>query len=174
VPAPNTGAPGEAPSPKPVPNEKTVAVLRDLAVKRHDLAERAFDTLNTRLGALFAFNSFLLPAFRSVVDHGGRGCASWAAVIVSGCAFLTVAIATFIGFRARSMKTLPNPVSLYVSFGSKSPEHADAQVIAQLDEAWKAIDKATKTKGTCLNVSLVAVGLEVVALVVLAAVQLLR
>lgn len=172
MPAPTTGAVAEPPSPKPVPNEKTVAALRDLAVKRHDLAERGFDTLNTRLGVLFAFNGFLLPAFRSVID--GKGRASWAAVIVSGGAFVTIAIATFIGFRARSIKTLPNPMSLYVSFGSKPPEQADAQVIAQLDEAWKAIDKATKTKGTCLNVSLVSVGLEVVALVVLAAVQLLR
>lgn len=171
MPAPNAGAAREPPSPKPVPT--TVAALRDLAVKRHDLAERAFDTLNTRLGVLFAFNSFLLPAFRSVVDHGDRR-TSWAAVIVSGSAFVTVATAAFVGFRARSMKTLPNPMSLYVCFGSKPPEEADAKVIAQLDVAWKALDAATKTKGKCLNVSLGAVGVEAVALVVLAAVQLVR
>jgi hypothetical protein len=165
----------------PKANPQTVRLLCDLAVKRHDLAERAFDTLNTRLGVVFAFNSFLLPAsiasLKSAMDPANlplRGCPFVIALIVWAGALVTVTLATVIGFRTRDIKSLPNPLTLYVNFGMKEPVETDAQVIADVNDAWETITKATRTKSKCLDVAIGAVAAELVVLLVLSAIQLVR
>jgi len=156
--------------------------LCDLAVKRHDLVERAFDALNTRLAAVFAFNGFLLPAsiaaLKSALDpkSGGalRGCSSLIAVFTWAAALVTITLATLIGFRSRKIKSLPNPLSLYKDCGMKRPEETDAQVIADLDDAWETNASAITTKAKCLDVAISAVAVELFVLLVVSAVQLLR
>ncbi len=163
----------------PIPNAQTVRLLCDLAVKRHDLAERSFDALNTRLGVVFAFNSFLLPA--SIAALGGAlgrdgALSRWAipAIVVWAVSLLTVTIATAIGFLPQEIKSIPDPVVLYRSYGMKDPAVLDAQVIGDLGAAWKTITSATDTKSKCLIFSIGAVAVELILLVVVAANHILR
>lgn len=161
-------------------NADSVRFLCELAVKRQDLAERSFDALNTRLAALFAFNSFLLPASIAALRAAGdsapalRGCPTVIAVIVWGGALVTIGVATFIGLRARSVFSLPDTSRLYVDYASRDPVEVQGQVISQLGDAWKTNESVTSTKATCLNVVVAAVCVELVVLVVLLAVQLVR
>lgn len=161
----------------PTPNEKTVRVLCDLAIKRHDLAERTFDALNTRLGVVFAFNSFLLPAsitaLRSELDPSAKGALGapwwWIAVAFWGVALVIVTAATVIGYWPRDVKSLPDPYKLYVDCGAKSQVEADRQIIADLDESWKSIAAAAKAKSRCLNIAIGAMVAELLFLGVLSA-----
>jgi hypothetical protein len=170
-----------APAPQ-VPNADTVRFLCDLAVKRQDLAERSFDALNTRLGVTFAFNSFLLPAsvvaLRSAMESIGEGgLRTWLpviAAIVWAVALVTVMIATFVGFRAQEIKSLPDPLKLHRDFGTQKPEVAGEKVISTLDGAWEKIATATARKSACLNVAIGAVAVEMVVLVVLSGIPLIR
>jgi hypothetical protein len=174
-------APGIASAPQEPkarePDQDTVRFLCDLAVKRHDLAERSFDALNTRLGALFAFNSFLVPASVAALAPRGdgtkvlHGWQLWLAVAVWGAALVTIMIATFKGFRARAIKSLPDPLKLFVNCGSDKPSRAGVEVIRNLDGAWEVITSSAATKSTCLNVAIGAVAVEVILLIVLSVVR---
>ena len=174
----------EAPAPVAAlgaaPDSETARFLCDLAVKRHDLAERSYDALNTRLAAVFAFNSFLLPAsiaaLRTVTQTGRvlRGWACWIAVAVWATSLVVVTVATITGLRARPIDTLPDPFKLDRDFANQPPVAAARQVIRSLDRAWSAITAATGTKSTCFNVAISAVVVELVVLVVLSALELVR
>jgi hypothetical protein len=159
----------------PKPNQQTVRSFCDLAVKRHDLAERSFDAMNTRLGVVFAFNSFLLPssitALRSSLEPSAGGSLAspwwWIAIAFWGLALATVTAATVVGYWPRDVKSLPDPLMLYVNCGAKEPVEADKQVIADLNESWKSITEATSAKSKCLNVAIAAVVAELLFLGVL-------
>lgn len=155
-------------------DEGTARFLCDLAVKRHDLADRAYDALNTRLATVFAFNSFLIPssisALRPPVSPPpgyARGWPFWAVAAVWGISLIVVTAATVIGVRARSVHSLPDAMKLDRDFGAQSPGAAARQVIRTLDDAWNGITAATSKKALCLNVAVVAVAVELAALIVL-------
>jgi hypothetical protein len=96
------------------------------------------------------------------------------AVVVWAGSLITITVATVIGYWPRTIKSLPNPVTLYEKYGAKPPVEADTQVIGNLGDAWATIVSATATKSTCLIVAIGAVVAELAMLVALSAVQLLR
>lgn len=156
------------------PDENTARFLCDLAVKRHDLADRAYDALNTRLAAVFAFNSFLIPSSISALRLPAnppagyvRGWLFWAVAAVWGISLVVVTAATVIGTHVRSVHSLPDAMKLDRDFGTQPPGAAARQVIRTLDDAWNGITAATSRKGACLNVAVVAVAVELSALIAL-------
>lgn len=166
---------GDASSPPP--NTETVKLLCDLGTKRHDLAERSYDALNTRLAALFAFNTFLVPAsigsIRAAVtvtqERSVPPIHGWPrlAVISVWCVSLaTVGVTCAWGYIARRVKSLPNPLALYRTFGGSPVTDTALQVLANMDNAWDGYRRAVRFKARCLNVAIVGILVEVALLLV--------
>lgn len=161
----------------PPANAETVKFLCDVGMKRHDLAERSYDALNTRLAALFAFNSFLLPAsigsIRAAVTvtkgvpvppiHG-----YWKLAILSvWCvSLLLVGTACAVGYIARQVKSLPNPVNLYRDFAENSVAEVGEHFLVSLNRAWDGNRDVVTFKARCLNVALLGILVEVVLLLI--------
>lgn len=161
-------------------DEDTARVLCDLAIKRHDLAERTYDSLNTRLGAVFAFNGFLIPASIAALrptatnSQPMTGWPYWTAIAVWAVSLVAITIATLIGGRAKAIKSLPDPFKLDRDFSMKPPVEVSRQIIRSLDDAWTGLCTASATKSTCLNVSIGFVAVELLGLVALSVFQMVR
>lgn len=157
-----------------------VRVLCDLAIKRHDLAERTYDSLNTRLGAVFAFNSFLIPASIAALrpttgsPQPLTGWPYWAAIVVWAVSLVAITVATLIGFRAQAIKSLPDAFKLDRDFATKPPVHVSRQIVRCLDDAWAGLCAASETKSACLNYAIGFVALELLGLVAVSVFQMLR
>ncbi len=164
---PQDGRPPAA-QPAPRPDSETVRFLCELAVKRHDIAERSFDALNTRLGALVAFNSFLFPAsitlFRALSDTKTAGSLRNALFAVWLAGLATATAAGLLGFTSRKIKSIPDPLSLYEKHGASKVADAATATLGALGGAWETITDAMRFKSVCLNVALFGVVLELLVL----------
>ncbi|WP_224367874.1 hypothetical protein [Hyalangium versicolor] len=71
-------------------DKEAVKALLEIALRGHDQLEKAYDTLNTRIGVVFGFSGFLATGFFKAAELLGP---KWQAAACSGFAFLFAALA---------------------------------------------------------------------------------
>jgi len=149
---------------------ETVKYLTDLAIKRHEAGEKTVDVLNTRLAALFAFNSFIIPSGTNAIhaalkDKSPFGMPKMLLLILWCLPLVGGAVACVLGYLAGRTPTLPNPAKVYGEFASQNLEVVGAQIIANLEASWGNLKGIATFKGTCLNTGLLFLLLEFCVLV---------
>lgn len=94
--------------------EATVKLIHELAIKRSEQIDKAWDQVNTRAGLVFGFSSFLLTALGKALellkDH-----APWQRVTVLsgfGLLFAALTVCCLLALRIQRLRLLPDAVAV--------------------------------------------------------------
>ncbi|SEL83881.1 hypothetical protein SAMN05444354_1092 [Stigmatella aurantiaca] len=113
-------------------DEETIKVLVDLAIRRHDQLEKAYDTLNTRVGVIFGFSGFIAAAFFKSTELLPDKWIQIFACIVFASTVVALAWQCRQAFGVAEVRGLPPPDVLARDFAYGAPLDLRLQLIRTL------------------------------------------
>jgi hypothetical protein len=130
---------GQATSvPAAEPAANSLGLSYDAAVRKFEMLDRTFDTLNTRAAALIALSSLLLSASQGVMDRLKTHPTAQSALGVA----LFIAVAHLLwhclqAYRIREVQGWPWPSEFFAMYGNWPADATRLQFISDLDMACK-------------------------------------
>lgn len=115
-------------------DDETVKVLVDIAIRRHDQLEKAYDTLNTRVGVIFGFSGFIAAAFFKAVEFLPDKRFQIPACFVFATTMVALAWQCKKAFGVAEVRGLPRPNVLWDKFANRVPLDLRAELISRLTE----------------------------------------
>ncbi len=144
-------------------------ILLDMAIKRLEMQDRAYDGLTTRTGAIFGFTTFLVPKCADILkDLAGDPRAHLVFGILFCAAYLGMGVCCFIAMKVRSLSIYPNVAAMALHDEHQKKERELKHLLFQeITDAYARneplIEKKARALGAAMMALMVLIGLMVAA-----------